>query len=384
MGLDVTLPQDRLEAVLRAAGRAVSGRAPQPVLAGLLLKAGEGRLSAAGYDLALGVRSEVPAVVAEAGSVVAPSRMLAALVGTLPAGSMVRLLDLGTGALAIEAGEGRYSVALSHEPEDFPVLPTIATDEPIGLPFGQIKRALNAVLYACSKEECHMILQGVQFCRTGTDLRFTGGVNPRSSIFELPGILETGKDASFVIPGLAVKELLKLGLADDDLLLISHTDSFACFDASDTVIITNLIAGAYPPFYTLIPSDCSTEIICDRQATISAIERVAIVANAETGKIAFTYNSKTGDVSISVANDAGSAADLIATETGSKGEDFSVVFNSSFILDALRHAEAKLVSISFNENKLAKNGLEAKLIKVSPVGMLLHNQLLATIRQPTT
>jgi DNA polymerase-3 subunit beta len=384
MGLDVTLPQDRLEGVLRAAGRAVSGRAPQPVLAGLLLTAGGDRLSAAGYDLSLGIRAEAPAAVAEAGSMVVPSRMLAALVSTLPAGSMVRLRDSGTGALAIEAGEGRYSVALSHEAEDYPVLPTVTPKESIELPFGQIKRALNAVLYACGKEEFQQLLQGVQFCRTGTDLRLTGGINARSSIFELPGIFETGKDASFVIPGPAAKELLKLGLADDDLLFISHTDSFACFDASDTVIITNLIAGAYPPFYTLIPSDCSTEIICDRQATISAIERVSVVANAETGKIAFTYNSRTGDVSISVANDAGSAADLIATEAGSKGEDFNWVFNSSFILDALRHAEAKLVSISFNQKKLIKDGLEAKLIKVSPVGMLLHNQLLATIGQPTT
>ena len=384
MGLDVTLPQDQLEAILRAAGRAVSGRALQPVLAGLLLVAGEDRLSAAGYDLTLGIRAEASAAVAEAGAVVAPARMLFALVGTLPAGSMVRLVDPGTGALAIEAGEGRYSIALSHEPEDYPVLPTIAADEPIGLPFGQIKRALSAVLYACGKEEHQMLLQGVQFCRTGTDLRLTGGIRPRSSIFELPGILETGKDSSFVIPGPAAKELLKLGLADDDLLLISHTNSFACFDASDTVIITNLMAGAYPAFHTLIPSDCSTEIICDRQATISAIERVSVVANAETGKIAFTYNSETGDVSISVANDAGSAADLIATETGSKGKDFSVVFNSSFILDALRHAEAKLVSISFNEKKMAKDGLEARLIKFSPVGMLLHNQLVATIGQPTT
>ena len=383
MGLDVTLPQDRLEGVLRAAGRAVSGRAPQPVLAGLLLAAGEDRLSAAGYDLALGIRAEAPATVVEAGAVVAPARMLLALVGALPAGSLVRLMDSGTGALAIEAGEGRYSVALSHEAEDYPVLPTVATEESIGLPFGQIKRALNAVLYACGKEEFQQLLQGVEFCRTGTDLRLTGGINPRSSIFELPGILETGKDASFVIPGPAAKELLKLGLADDDLLLISHTNAFACFNASDTVIITNLMAGAYPLFYTLIPNNCNTEIICDRQATISAIERVSVVASAETGKIAFTYNSKTGDVSISAVNDAGSAADLIATEAGSKGEDFTEIFNSSFLLDALRHAEAQLVSISFNQSKMTKKGLEARLVKISPVGMLLHNQLVATIGQPT-
>jgi DNA polymerase-3 subunit beta len=345
------------------------------VLAGLLLIADGDRLSAVGYDLALGVRSEVPAVVAEAGSVVAPSRMLAALVGTLPAGSMVRLLDSGTGALAIEAGEGRYSVALSHEPEDFPTLPTISVDEPIGLPFGQIKRALSAVLYACSTEEHRQQLQGVEFLRNGCDLRVSGIDGNRSSFFELPGIVETGKDASFIVPGPAVKELLKLGLADDDLLLISHTDSFACFDASETVIITNLLAGEFPPFFSLMPKDCTTEIIGDRQGLISAIERVAIVANAETGAIAISYNSKTGDISINSVNDAGSAADLIAAENGSKGKDFSITLKSNYALDAIRHAETQLVSLAFND---------ARLIKISPVGMALHNQLVATIGQPTT
>jgi DNA polymerase-3 subunit beta len=344
------------------------------VLAGLLLTAGKDRLSAAGYDLALGIRSEAPAVVAQAGSAVVPSRMLLALVGTLPAGSLVRLVDSGTGALAIEAGEGRYSVALSHEAEDYPKLPTVATEESIGLPFGQIKRALNAVLYACSNEEHRQVLQGVEFLRKGQDLRVSGTDGNRGSFFELPGIIETGKDASFIVPGPAVKELLKLGLADDDLLLISHTNAFACFDASDTVITTNLLAGDYPLLFTLMPKDCTTEIICDRQAAISVIERVAIVANAETGAIAIKYDTRTGDVSISSVNDAGSAADLIAAETGSKGEDFTLTLKSNYALDALRHVETKLASMAFNDTRL---------IKVSPVGMLLHNQLVATIGKAT-
>lgn len=375
MALDVTLPQDRLEGVLRAAGRAVSGRVPQPVLAGLLVEAGEDRLSAAGYDLALGIRAEAPAAVAQAGSAVVPARMLLALVGALPAGSLVRLVDSGTGALGIEAGEGRYSVALSHEPEDFPVLPTVASEESIGLPFGQLKRALNAVLYACSNEEHRQVLQGVEFLIKGPDLRVSGIDGNRGSFFELPGIIETGKDSSFIVPGPAVKELLKLGLADDDLLLISHTDVFACFDASDTVIITNLLVGDYPPFFSLMPKDCATEIICDRQAAISAIERVAIVANAETGAIAIKYESRTGDISISSVNDFGSAADLIAAETGSKGEDFIITLKSSYALDVFRHVETQLVSMALNDTRL---------IKVSPVGILLHNQLLATISKPTT
>jgi DNA polymerase-3 subunit beta len=341
------------------------------VLQGLLLAGDGDRLAATGYDLATGIRSEGPATVAEAGSVVAPYRMLSALVAALPEGSMVRLKADGTGGLAIEAGEGRYSVALSHEPEDFPALPVLSEAEPIGLPFGALKRALNAVTFAVATEESKQILCGVHFQVTGEDLRVSGVDGKRGSIYDLPGIVETGKDGSFVVPGPAVKELLKLGLADDDLLLISHTAAFAAFEAGDTTIISNLIAGQYPDFAALLPKTCATEIIGDRQAIISAVERAAIVANAETGAVAFTYDAKTGDISISVANDAGSTADLVAAENGSKGKDFTLTLASRYALDALRHVETELVSLSF---------ADPKMVQVKPLGSELHRQLIAGIQ----
>jgi DNA polymerase-3 subunit beta len=160
--------------------------------------------------MAMGVRSEAPAAVAVAGQVVAPCRMLAALVAALPEASMVRLVADGTGALAIEAGEGRYSVALSHEPDDFPALPALGEVEPIALPFGAIKRALNAVAYAVSTEESKQVLCGVEFAINGEDLRLSGVDSTRASIYSLPGMMETGKDSSFVVPAAAVKEVLKL------------------------------------------------------------------------------------------------------------------------------------------------------------------------------
>ena len=376
MGFDVSLPQGALQGLLRAAGRAVSGRAAQPVLQGLLLAADAetGKLTATGYDLALGIRAESPASVVVAGSVVLPYRMASALVGALPEGSLVRLVADGAGALAIEAGEGRYSVALSHEPEDFPALPTVASDEPLALPFGAIKRALAAVAYAVATEESKQILCGVQFALSGEDLRVSGADGNRMSFYDLPGITETGEDSSFVVPLAAVKEVLKLGLADDDLLLVSHTQAFALFDAGDAAIITNLVAGSYPALHKVAPKTCGTAIQGDRQAMISAVERAAIVANAETGGVLIGYDAKTGDVSISAANDTGSAADLVPAVKGSKGDSFELRVSSRYILDAMRHTETELVLIGFSD---------PRLIQISPVGSVLHKQLVATITQPT-
>lgn len=370
MGFDVTLPQDRLESLLRAAGRAVSGRAPQPVLQGLLLETGEGSLTATGYDLATGIRASTTAAVATPGAIVAPYRMLSALVGALPDGVLVRLADAGTGALAIEAGEGRYSVALSHEAGDFPELPTLEDSEPIALPFGAIKRALQGVAYALATEEHKQVLQGVHFHIANKDLRLIGADGQRGSIYNLPGIAGTGKDYSFVVPGPAVKELLKLALSDDDLLLISHTQAHALFDGGDATVITHLLAGDFPPFAQLLPKTCDNEIISDRQGLISAVERASIVANSETGAICIEYDPSTGDMSISAANDTGSAADLVASETGSKSTEFKLNVSARYLLDALRHTETSTVSIAFNETRL---------LKVQPVGSELHRHLVATM-----
>jgi DNA polymerase-3 subunit beta len=373
MAFDVSVRQATLEQLLKAAGRAVSGRAPQPVLQGVLLTADgdRDRLTATGYDLATGIRSEGPAEVAEAGSVVAPYRMLSALVAALPGGSMVRITADGTGVLALEAGEGCYSVALSHEPDDFPALPVLGEVEPIGLPFGAMRRALNAVLFAVSTEESKQILYGVQFAIKGGDLRVSGVDGKRGSIYDLPGIVETGKDGSFVVPSGAAKEILKLGLADDDLLLVSRTQALAAFDAGETTVFTGLLAGQYPDFNSLLPKTCTNIIVGDRLSLIAAVERAAIVASAEAGGIAFTYDAKTGDISISVANDSGSAADLVAAQDGTKGKNFTLTLASRYALDALRHVETKLVSLSF---------ADPRMVQVKPLGSELHRQLIAGIQ----
>jgi DNA polymerase-3 subunit beta len=340
------------------------------VLQGLLLAAQGDALNAVGYDMAMGIRSDAPAVVTACGAVVAPYRTLAALVSALPEGAMVRLFADGTGALAIEAGEGRYSVALTHEPDDFPALPTLGEVEPLALPYGAIKRALNAVAFASSTDESKQMLCGVNFAINGEDLRLVATDGHRGSIYDLPGIAEAGKGLSFVVPGLAAKELLKLALEDDDLLLVSHTVAFAVFDAGDTAVITNLLAGNYPDFVKLVPKTCKVSIQGDRLAMISAIERANVVASAENGAVTLAYTAETGDLCISAANDAGSAADLIAVETGKKTIDFTLTASARYLLDALKHTETPEASIAFNDKGL---------LRIRPVGSELHTQLVATI-----
>jgi DNA polymerase-3 subunit beta len=322
------------------------------VLRGLLLAAEGEALVVTGYDQSLAIRREVGAQVAAAGRCVAPGEMLGKLVGALPTGSMVQLEDTGTGQLAITAGEGRYSLALPDEPDDYPRLPEFDPEaDPVILSYGVFQKALQAVSYAAATEVSKGALCGVNF----SDLRATASDGSRVCAFTLEA--PEACKLSFTVATDAVKELEKLGLAENDLVFLTQTKSHALFRTGKVSIIASLFAGAYPNVASLIPKACENTIILNRQEFIESIERSMVISDAAAAIIKYitiAYTKKTCELSITTANDAGSATDKIAAQKG-VSENFAVKMNPKYLLDALRHCEGNFVLLSHHVDSRGGN-----------------------------
>lgn len=371
--LSVCVPQAALLAAVRGANRAVGGRTGPPVLRGLLLAAEGEALVVTGYDQSLAIRREVGAQVAVAGRCVAPGEMFGKLVGALPAGSMVQLEDTGTGQLAITAGEGRYSLALPDEPDDYPRLPEFNPEaDPVILGYGVFQKALQAVSYAAATEVSKGALCGVNF----SDLRATASDGSRVCAFTLEA--PEACELSFTVATDAVKELEKLGLAESDLVFLTQTKSHALFRTGKVSIIASLLAGVYPNVASLIPKACENTIMLNRQELIECIERsmvISDVAEIVLRYIRIVYTKKTCELSITTANDAGSATDKVAAQKDTS-EDFAVKINPKYVLDALRHHEGDSVLLSYH---VATNGGTQLLIH-SEEGN--HKQLIMGMGDP--
>jgi len=354
MPFDATLPQEALESLLRAAGRAVSSRPNLPVLSSVLLTAQEAAqgLSAVGYDLSIGVRASQPAVVAAGGSVAVPHRLLAALVGRLPAGEAVRLVvDPETDQLRVEAGEGRYSVALRADAADFPALPEV--DGACGVVWGPLRRALATVAHAASQAEARPELCGVRFVLTGGDLRVEtiDGGGHRAAFYSLPGMVAGVDDAEFTVPSDAVRELLRLDLGDDDLLGIGQDRGVAIFDAESVVLVCNLLDGTWPPMYGKLPKKHKATLIVNRTELLSAVERASVVA--DLGECVVALKHSDGAITVSSENEMGSVADHVAMEDGSADGEETLLFRSRLLIDALKHIEGSLVTINYVKPEMA-------------------------------
>ena len=367
--LDVTMAQADLEGLLKAVASAVSTRPHLPVLASALLEAQEGgsELSCVGYDLSLGVRALAPACVASGGVVAVPHRMLAALVTRMPDGEAVRLRLTDDDQLVVEAGGGRYGITVAADAADYPSLPVVAAD-PVSAPYRPLRIALATVAHAASQVESKPELAGVHFALSGGELRLEAidGSGHRAVFVRVPDLLTDGAgDGEFTLPINAVRELQRLDLGDDDLLELGCDGGVAVFRAGRTTLISNLVAGTWPPLASKLPSKYKVSLIVNREDMLAAVGRAQVVADLTECVVALDITP--GSITVSSENDLARAADRVALEDGSTDVVDRQLFRSKYLMDALKHTEGSLVSINY-----VKSGT---LSIFEPVGSTLQRYL---------
>ena len=126
--LKISVPREELTRQLGVVVRAASTRTTVQVLAGLLLRAGDGRLELAATDMEISLRSSLEATVESEGAVVVPSKLLADLVRLLPADDVSIEHRSGEGIVEIVSGAATYRLH-TYNAEDFPRLPDASSVE---------------------------------------------------------------------------------------------------------------------------------------------------------------------------------------------------------------------------------------------------------------
>lgn len=120
--MEIGVDHASLSRALRVACRALSTRAPLPILQNVLLAADSESLTLTATDGEIGVVTTVPAEVTNPGHTAAPARLLAEYVGQLPSEPLRLVVDAGKRRLRVTCG--RFDARLSTaDPDEFPVMP---------------------------------------------------------------------------------------------------------------------------------------------------------------------------------------------------------------------------------------------------------------------
>jgi len=285
--------QAELNTALQLVSRAVASRPTHLVLANVLLTADAGtdRLSLTGFDLNLGIQTSLPASVDSSGAVTLPARLLGEIVSKLSSDSPVSLSlssDAGADQVELTSSSGSYQMR-GMPADDFPELPLVENGTALRVDPASLLKALRATLFASSGDEAKQLLTGVHLRFNQKCLEAASTDGHRLAMLTVEDALQTEisaddaetEELAVTLPARSLREVERLMASwkgNDPVSLFCERGQVVVL-AADQMVTSRTLEGTYPNYRQLIPDSFSRTIDLDRRAFISALERIAVLAD---------------------------------------------------------------------------------------------------------
>jgi DNA polymerase-3 subunit beta len=352
-------PQNQLAANLAIVGRAVASRPTHPILANIRLDADSNNqsLGLTAFDLNIAVQVSFPAQVVDGGSITLPAKLLNDIVSRLPDEDITINFEKDNTVVSIVCGSGRYQ--MNGLPiEEFPELPQIGEDgETTYLPVESMLNGLAATLFATSADDTKRILTGVHVTATSDRLEFAATDGHRLSVLQT-GFLDADEppvtgdtvttNLEVTIPSRALRELERmLNQQTEGAIAVKFDRANMIFQSANQILISRLLDGTYPNYRQLIPNQFERKVTLERKLFLSALERIAVLADQKNNIVKITIDSTGQEISLSVeAPDVAAGRESLPAQVS--GEDVEIAFNVKYLLDGLKALPSNEIQIQLN------------------------------------
>ncbi|MER5809121.1 DNA polymerase III subunit beta [Streptomyces sp. NPDC002033] len=342
--MKIRVERDVLAEAVAWAARSLPARPPVPVLAGLLLKAEEGTLSLSGFDYEVSARVSVEADVEEDGTVLVSGRLLADICRALPN----RPVEISTDGVraTVVCGSSRFTLH-TLPVEEYPALPEMPTAT--GTVPGEVFASAAAqVAIAAGRDDTLPVLTGVRIEIEGDRVTLASTDRYRFAVREFLWKPEN-PDASAValVPAKTLLDTAKSLTSGDTVTLAlsgsGHGEGLIGFEGAGRRTTTRLLEGDLPKYRTLFPTEFNSVAVIETAPFVEAVKRVALVAERNTPvRLSFEQGV--------LILEAGSSDDAQAVErvdANLEGDDISIAFNPTFLLDGLSAIDSPAAQLSF-------------------------------------
>jgi DNA polymerase-3 subunit beta len=328
------------EAVLNVQ-RVVSSKSSIPALEGILLTARDETVKLCGFDLEIGMTTEIAANVKEPGSIVMGAKLFGDIVRRLP-GDTVTFSSDEKYVTQIESGEAKFSVT-GIPAEEYPELPRITGEKTVSVPSSTLKGMIRQTLFAVAESDAKPIHTGTLFEIEEGKIRLVSVDGYRLAIREEP--ISCEEKNNFVVPGKTLSEVMKLLGDGDDPVELQIGMRHILFRIGDYTVISRLLEGEFLDWRAALPKTSATEIQVSVSDFIASLERVSLLITERLRSPVRCLFSE-GCIRLSCSTAIGRANDRLSAKIS--GDEVEMGFNSRYLLDALRNTECDEVKIKLN------------------------------------
>lgn len=340
--MKITCEKQELISALSNVQRAVSSKSSIPALEGILLETKFGKLSISGYDLEIGIITEIPAMIEKEGSVVLNANLFSNIVKSLPE-DQVHIDSDDRNLTVITSGQSEFSIA-GISAEEYPEFPIISDTSSVKISHKVLKSMIRQTIYAVAENDTKNPVH------TGTLFELSDNVLTLVSVDGIRLAIRTENIASeenfkIVIPGKTLSEVSKLLKDDESEASLKIEKRHILFEIGNYVVLSRLLEGDFIDYKAVVPKENATEIILKTRKFMESVERVSLLIN-DRRRMPVRCVFEDDSVKISCETEMGRANDSFPADI--TGNNVEMGFNNKYLLDALRYAEDDEIKIKLN------------------------------------
>ncbi|MEZ7606111.1 MULTISPECIES: DNA polymerase III subunit beta [Streptococcus] len=242
---------------------------------------------------------------------------------------------------------GKSEITLKGKDADqYPRIQEVSTSNPLVLETKVLKNIINETAFAASTQESRPILTGVHFVLTDNQSLKTVATDSHRMSQKKITLDKKGDDFDVVIPSRSLREFTAVFTDEIETVEVFFANNQLLFRSENISFYTRLLEGNYPDTDRLIPTEFSSVVTFNTNNLRHAMERSRLLSNAtQNGTVKLEIVK--GIVSAHVYSpEVGRVNEEIDTESVS-GEDLSISFNPTYLIEALKAVDSEKVTISF-------------------------------------
>ena len=314
-----------------------------PILEDFLFEVEKNKLSVVATDLETVMRIQLDIEAKDSGKVCIPAKILLDSLKNLPDQPLSFNIDKNFG-VEITSDNGKYKV-MGENPDNFPKEPAADDTTNVTMTATALVTAINKTIFAVSNDDLRPAMTGVFFELNKDYIQFVATDAHRLVRYKRTDV-SCPKADSFIVPRKPLN-LLKSALPDnEDEITLSYNNNHLFVKHGTTQMSCRLIDARFPDYKVVIPADNPYKMVVGKSDFQSALRRISVFSNKSTNQVALNISGSELQLA---------AQDIDFSFEGNErmkcqydGEDITIAFNASFLIEMLNAADSNDVRLELS------------------------------------
>lgn len=349
--MKLTCSKPQLVDIINTVQRAIAPKTALPILECIKIDAnGDGNVVFTGNNIDICIEYNTECNVTEGGTIALASKMFGEIVRRLPEGDVTISVNPSNFVTKIKCGSSEFNIQ-GISPNEFPAAPILDEKFRFTLTQNILKKLIRKTIAFVSQNEGKKpVLTGALFEIKNNCLNVVASDGHRLAVVK-EEIKENISSTKFVVPGMTLREMLKILRDEEEKVDIIVSDRTVLFDFGYYQLYSRLLDGEFLKYDAIISAVNTINVVAEKRYIIDSLERAQLLINDDISaksenKVPVRFNIAYDKIDVSCITGKGQVNDTVNVDLD--GGELLIGFNCRFLLDALLACDEDKVKMEFS------------------------------------